>query len=241
MRTNTMLWHPFLLLFRKRLIATAVLSLLAPLAAVLSGRVPSLVGINLLLCIPIGTCLGWTGAKNGAAETRFLFTRPIARLAVLLRPLTVASFAIAIFPLPTFLLRFGWLWLLPPARSQLVGLHPSPLHVLATIASAYLVPVSGGLSVYTVLMSPRWLTFSRKWRRSLIMFALFLFALPFVFSILWAPRGVPDDLQLTLRIVWFFAFAAGALYCCWRVIDELPAESDDRSVKELIRAARAAK
>lgn len=237
-----MLRHPFLLLVRKRLIATAVLSLVAPLAAVLSGHVRSLVGINFFLCFLIGGCLGWTSPRNLAAETRFLFTRPVPRLAVLLRPLIVASFAVAIFPLATFLLLLGWLCLLPPARSQLVGLHPSPLHLFATIhfVSAYLVSVSGGLCFYSLLMSPRWLTFSRKRLRSLIRFALIFLALPFVFSVLWTPRGVPAYLPLTFLVVCWFAFDAAVLYCCWRVIDELP-ESDHSSVEEVIRAARAAK
>ena len=212
-------------------------------AAVLSGHVRSLVGINFFLCILVGGCLGWTSAKNRAAETRFLFTRPIPRLAVLLRPLIVASFAIAIFPLATFLLLLGWLCLLPPARSQPAGLYPSPLYVLARVhfASAYLVPVFGGLCVYTLLMSPRWLTFSPKWLRSLIRFALLFFGLPFVFLVLWTPRGAnPAYLQSTFLIVWLFAFAAEVLYCCWRVIDELT-ESDHSSVEEAIRAAREAK
>lgn len=124
-----MLWHPFLLLVRKRLIAIAILALGVPVAVVLSGDVRSLVviseAINLFLCILIGASLGWTSAKTRAAETRFLFTRPIPRLAVLLRPLIVASFAIAVFPLATFvLLSAGCACCLPRAADLLPWWRP---------------------------------------------------------------------------------------------------------------------
>lgn len=239
-----MLWHPFLLLFRKRLIATAILSLVvAILVAVLGGDVRShLVGINFFLCIPIGVYLGWTSAKNRAAETRFLFTRPISRLAVLLRPLIVASFAVAIFPLATFLLLLGWLCLLHTARSQLVGLYPSPLQVLATthFASFYPVVVSAGIIVYGLMASQRWLTLSPKWLRSLINFSALFFLLPVVFLGIRAGFGAIAD-------VWLFVFAAEMLYCCWRIlrgIDELPEpghSSAAADLEEKIRALRAAR
>ncbi|MGC2110714.1 MAG: hypothetical protein WA655_14430 [Candidatus Korobacteraceae bacterium] len=268
-----MLWHPFLLLVRKRLIAIAILALGVPVAVVLSGDVRSLVviseAINLFLCILIGASLGWTSAKTRAAETRFLFTRPIPRLAVLLRPLIVASFAIAVFPLATFVLLLGWLCLLPTARSRLVtmvetlpsasslGLHPSPLHVLATMhfASCYLVAVSGGLIFYAAIASRRWLALSPKWLRSLIGFSALFFLLPVVFWGLRPPgragfgaiANALAYLPSALLIVWPLAFAAMVLYCCWRIIqgiDELPG-SDHSSVgmrvEETIRALRAAR
>lgn len=250
-----MLWHPFLLLVRKRLIATAILSLVAPLVAVSSGNFRSLGPINFLLGILVGGFLGWNSAGNRAAATRFLFTRPIPRLAVLLRPLMVAAFALIVFRLPTFLLLAGCLCLPAPVRSQFIGLPPSPLQVLATFASSCLAGVLAGLIAYAVMASKRLIVLSPKWLQSLIRFSALFFVLPLLFWGLRPPKQAGFGsivAALTyppsaLLIVWPFLFAAMVLYCCWRIvqgIDELP-ESDHSAVamrvNETIRAMRAAR
>lgn len=243
-----MLFRPFLLLFRKRLIATAILSLVvAILAAVLSGHVGRVVPINFFPCILIGGCLGWTSAKNRAAETRFLFTRPIPRLAVLLRPLIVASFAIAVFPFATFLLQLGCLRLLPHARSQLVGPHPSPLDMLGTFAFAYLAGVSVGLIAYALMASQRWLALSPKWLRSLMGFSALFFVLAVVFLGVRRPGLAGFGAIVGALAYWPIIFAAEVLYCCWRilrVIDEIPdreSSSAAMRIEETIRAMQAAR
>lgn len=249
MRNNAMLFRPFLLLFRKRLITLAILSLAAAILVALTD-LGHIYIIFLTFYFWIGVFLGLTPGRRRYAQTRFLFTRPIPRSAVLLRPLAVASFAIAVFPVAALFLLFGCLHLVhatvlgrPVAMVALVpsasgvGPQPSLVDLLATIhfARYYLATLSIGLCAYTVMASARWFELGpSKWLRSLIVFPSFLMLL-FIVSIngiapsslgtllfLWPPIGAAlNYLPSTSGIALHFAFAAGVIYGCWRVAQRI--------------------
>jgi hypothetical protein len=124
-----MLLRPYLILYRNRLVAAAIFSLLAALVVAMlsanlcgcppdSADVPnkffSLVYLsNVILCIFLGLILGFGPAgplPGGSSEVRFLLMRPIARPLIQLHPLFIALTAIALLP------GIGWLVLLACLR-----------------------------------------------------------------------------------------------------------------------------
>jgi hypothetical protein len=242
MRNNAMLFRPFLLLLRNGLGVTAILSLLAALLVVLTD-LRYIYIIFFYLYFLIGVFLG---RSRGYAQTRFLFTRPIPRSAVLLRPLAVTSVAIAVFPVAALLLLLGCQHLLhatalgrPAAMVALIPsasgvAQPSLVDLLATIhfARYYLATLSIGLCAYTVVASAGWFTLSpSKWVRSLSSLPAFLIFLLIVSTngiapralgtllLLLPPRGAGlDYLPSTSSIALHFVFAAGVVYACWRIV-----------------------
>ena len=97
-----MLVRPFLLLYRGRLIPTVILWLGAALVVLFSHSGAQIFGWYFFPCFWTGAFLGGWWQNN--TEVYFLFTRPIPRSAAVLRPLAIASFAIAVFAL----LPLGW-------------------------------------------------------------------------------------------------------------------------------------
>ena len=240
-----MFLHPFLLLYRGRLILILILWLGWPPVVLFSHPGALFSGWYFFPCFWTGAFLGgwWQNSRPFNREAYFLFTRPIPRSAVILRPLAIACFAIAVFAI----LPLGWR-IFAPTHS----------------ARFYLAGASIGLCGYTLAMSRRWLGLSPN-RGLRILGGLFgltlplsicagLFALPpdplsllfdsafLRFLFLWTPsRSGGSYLPSIMGIVLHFACAAGVLYGCWRMIqgiDELP-EPGHSSVEEVIRAARA--
>jgi hypothetical protein len=240
-----MLFRPFLLLYRGRLIATLIFWLGGSLVVLFSHSGAQLFGWYFFPCFWTGAFLGgwWQNSRPFNREAYFLFTRPIPRSAVILRPLAIACFAIAVFAI------------LPLGRRIFAPTHS---------ARFYLGGVSIGLCGYTLAVSRRWLGLSSNLGLRILggLFGLTLplsicaglFALPpdplsplfdsafLRFLFLWTPsRSSGSHLPSIMGIVLHFAFAAGVLYGCWRMIqgiDELP-EPSHSSVEEIIRAARA--
>ena len=172
----------------------------------------------------------WTGAflggwwQNSDPSTRgpifYLRAQSPARQLVL-RPLAIASFAIAVFAL----LPLGW-------------------RVFAPIHSArfYLAGVSIGLCGYTLAVSRRWFGLSPN-RGLRILGGLFGLALvssigaglfelsedPLLFDsaflgflFLWTPSRLGSSyLPSIMGIALHFGFAAGVLYGCWRVLQHI--------------------
>jgi hypothetical protein len=124
-----MLLRPYLILYRKRIVAAAIFSLLAALAEAMLGanlcncppgsvevlnRFFYLVDLfNVILSIFMALILGFGPAgplPGGSSQVRFLLTRPIARTSIQLYPLFIAMTAIALLP------GLGWLVLLACLR-----------------------------------------------------------------------------------------------------------------------------
>jgi hypothetical protein len=124
-----MLLRPYLILYRNRLVAAALFSLLAALVeAVLGANLcncpPDLAEVpnrffylvylsNVILCIFLGLILGFGPAgplPGGSSLVRFLLTRPIARTSIQLYPLLIAIASIVLLP------GLGWLVLLACLR-----------------------------------------------------------------------------------------------------------------------------
>ena len=124
-----MLLRPYLILYRNRLVAAAIFSLLAALVEAMlsanlcnclpgSAEVPNrffyVVDLsNVILCIFLGLILGFGPAgtlHGGSSQVCFLLTRPIARTSIQLYPLLIATMAIALLP------GLGWLVLLACLR-----------------------------------------------------------------------------------------------------------------------------
>lgn len=228
-----MLWYPFLLLVRKRLIATAILSLVV---AILAAHTDNAGTLFFFVCILLGIFLGSTGVDRGIAEMRFLLTRPIPRLAAFLRPFAIGAFAIALFPLVTFLLMLGLRYL---------GTHLSRPSVVATmdLARAYRTDVQVSLIAYAVIALGRWEALSQKWIRALASYSGLLFLGGLFLLRPWrSSRGAVEYLLLSIILI---AGLCSSLYGAWRVlqsIDELPEPGHfSTNIEEKIRALRAAR
>jgi hypothetical protein len=131
-------------------------------------------GIGVIMGVGVGTGLGSNAsgiAMPGAAEMRFLFTRPTRRTTVLLAPLVIALTAIIVIPAAALLLLIGWLWLVhAPALGHLgdivrllptaanIGPNPNLLTVIRTahFARFYLSAISIGVCGYAFYFGQRW-------------------------------------------------------------------------------------
>jgi hypothetical protein len=244
----TMLVRPFLLLYRGRLILTLILWLGWSLVVLFSHSGAQFFGWHFFPCFWTGAFLGgwWQNKESFNTRVYFLFTRPILRSAVVLRPLAVASFAIAVFA-------------------------ALPL-LLATIhfACFYLAAVSSGLCGYALAVSRRWLELSPKPRLQILgglvgatlilSISAGLFAIPphplsllydsafFRFLFLWAPSGLGGSSYLPsiMGIALHFAFAAGVLNGCWHVVQHIelsgyPAHGELEEKLLALQAARTAR
>jgi hypothetical protein len=126
----------------------------------------------------------------GPAAGRFLLTRPIPRLHVLLAPFLICAVAIAILPGMAWFLLLGWMHLVhAPALGHLVGLlelvpaagalgpHPTFTSLAAAthIGRFYLAGISLGLDAYAIVWSVRWLVQSpRNWIKVLGLLSVFI-------------------------------------------------------------------
>ena len=210
-----------------------------------------LYGWYFVVCFWTGAFVGSVWPKSGSSvgvEIRFLFTRPIPRSAVILRPLAIASFATAVFAITPL----GW-------------------RVLAIdFVRFYLAAVSIGLCGYALAVSQRWLELSpNKGLRMLdgivglflylpVWLSFLQYLLPWLFNsapvrllLLWAPsRADLEYVPSTTGIALHFAFAAGVLYGCWRILQHIElsgysSRADDSwaaiRASQAARAARATK
>jgi len=134
-----MLLRPYLLLYCKRLIVSAVMSLGCALLTLFmtSGRLMTSAGgdarkllnpflfASVLLSIILGVSSGFgvVPTPGFQGEVRFLLTRPTARRTLILQPLWLSALAFAILPGLAWLLVLGWLKLVhAPALDHLVAL-----------------------------------------------------------------------------------------------------------------------
>lgn len=178
--------------------------------------------------------------QGGPGASRFLLTRPIPRLHVLLAPFLICAIAIAILPGLAWLLLLGWMHLVhAPALGHLISLLElvpaagalGPHPTFASLAAAthlsrfYLAGISLGLDAYVIACSARWTPHSpRNWIKwlgllsSFILFASFGM-LPLIGR--WLPNSLlfvlPHDSAFTYvpsseAIALHFAFAA-AWFC----------------------------
>lgn len=251
--TYTMLVRPFLPLYRGRLILTLIFWMGWSLVVLFSPSGGRFFGWHFFPCFWTGAFLGgwWQSRGSFNTEAYFLCTRPIPRSAVVLRPLAIASFAIAVFAA------------LPLRWRALATIH---------FAGFYLAAVSSGLCGYALAVSRRWLELSPKPRlqilSSLVGVTLSLsiiagvFALPphplsllydsafFRFLFLWAPSELGgSELPSIMGIALHFGFAAAVLHGCCRIVQHIelsgyPArgELEERFLAlQAARTARAAK
>jgi hypothetical protein len=149
---HSMLLRPYILLYRKRLIASAVFSLLCAVVILFMTSAQSLTDIGVLwhhfcgcpldpndarnlvnpflltsLVLPIilGLSFGSVIAPTPSfpGETRWLLTRPTPRRALILQPLFICTLALAILPAFGWLLLLGWLKLVhAPALAHILAL-----------------------------------------------------------------------------------------------------------------------
>lgn len=147
-----MLLRPYLMLYRKRLIGVAVISVLFPLLALFITSAESLLDVRVLwdhfcgcpldptdasillepfffnsIMFPIilGFSVGFAAVPTPGlqGETRMLLTRPIPRYALIVQPLLVAGLALGVLPVMGWLLLLGWLRLVhAPALGHLLAL-----------------------------------------------------------------------------------------------------------------------
>ena len=184
---------------------------------------------------------GWPLAVG---DTRFLLTRPIPRNSVLLRPLAIATAALAFIPALCILLLLGWLRLVhAPSLGYLVALlklvpstyslgpHPSLFGLLAAshFLRFYIAGFSIGLCSYSVLTAHRWLNFSSntKLRGLSVLPFVAIFSVPLLIhskallsAVLLLPqRGFSLDFQPTIfSITLHFFFAAAVIYGTWKLL-----------------------
>ena len=185
---------------------------------------------------------GWPLAVG---DTRFLLTRPIPRNSVLLRPLAIATVALAFIPALCILLLLGWLHLVhAPSLRHLVALlelvpatyslgpHPSLFSLLAAshFLRFYVAGFSIGLCSYSALTAHRWLNFSSNAKlRGLGMLPLlaFISGVPLLIQstafrtavLLMPQKGYSLDFQPSiLSIALHFAFAAAVIYGTWKLL-----------------------
>jgi hypothetical protein len=200
----------------------------------------------------LGFSLGAGGAaqQNGAApvsgmvygETRFLLTRPVGKIALLLTPVILATAAIVVLPATALLLLLVWLQVVhAPALGHLVevarlipnaaaiGDHPSLMTVLSAIhyARYYAASVSVGICFFAVYYAQRWWMQSQhKWLRvSSVFVPALLPTLPGLLNfglrdhfrwILMMNKDLstpPSALMIGLHLL----FAAVCLGSCWRI------------------------
>lgn len=189
---------------------------------------------------------GWGGGWPLAiGDTRYLLTRPIPRNSVLLRPLAIATSALAFIPALCILLLLGWLRLVhAPSLGYLVALlrlvpstyslgpHPSLFGLLAAshFLRFYIAGFSVGLCSYAAGTAQRWLSVSPNTKlRGLsplpfvaIILApqLMIFTGAFGRAVLLLPqKGFSLDFQPSiLSISLHFAFAAAVIYGTWKLL-----------------------
>jgi len=184
---------------------------------------------------------GWPLAIG---DTRFLLTRPIPRNSVLLRPLAIATAALAFIPALCILLLLGWLRLVhAPSLGHLVALlrlvpstyslgpHPSLFGLLAAshFLRFYIAGFSIGLCSYSALTAHRWLNFSSnaKLRGLGVLPFVAIFSAPLLFQstafrsavFLMPQKGQSLDIQPSiLSTALHFAFAAAVIYGTWKLL-----------------------
>ncbi len=242
-----MLLRPFLLLYRGRLILTLIFWLGWSLVVLFSPSGAQFFGWHFFPCFWTGAFLGGWWRNRGSFKTKvhFLFTRPIPRSAVVLRPLAIASLAIGVFAA----LPLGW-------------------RVFAPVHSArfFLAGVSIGLCGYALAASQRWLELSPNRDQQILggiigvtlalSIIVGLFALPpdplsllydsafLRFLFLWTPTRLGgSDLPSLIGIALHFGFAASVLYGCLHVLQhiELSGYSAREEFEEKLRALQAAR
>jgi len=184
---------------------------------------------------------GWPLAVG---DTRFLLTRPIPRNSVLLRPLAIATAALAFIPAVCILLLLGWLRLVhAPSLGYLVALlrlvpstyslgpHPSLFGLLAAshFLRFYIAGFSIGLCSYSMLTAHRWLNLSpnAKLRGLGVLPFVAIFSVPLLFNstafrsaiLLMPQKGFSLDFQPTIfSIVLHFALATAVIYGTWKLL-----------------------
>jgi hypothetical protein len=147
-----MLIRPYFLLYRWRLLAAAIFSLLFAVLAFSSTSAQGLFDFRIfwdrycgcpldpkdarilanpfeftsfILPIILGISAGFAGAATPGLQgnTRFLLTRPTPRITLILQPLLLSALALAILPSVGWLLLLGWLKLVhAPALGHLLAL-----------------------------------------------------------------------------------------------------------------------
>jgi hypothetical protein len=127
-----------------------------------------IVSLFLGVIFGVGTAIQLPGVPN---EARFLFMRPIPRVAMLLYPLSIAAVTILALPALGWFVALTVLWvthvpifgrfaalvaIYPQIRS--LGPHPSILAVFAALHGGrrYLAAVSAGLAIFTLFTLLRW-------------------------------------------------------------------------------------
>lgn len=198
---------PWLLLARRRLIASFAVSLFFALVIHMWVSAESLTDVGIfwhhfcgcpvdpddvrvLLNFPMTACIvGFflgaaysTASPGGLINTRFLLTRPISRATVLFAPLGVATAAIAVIPALAYLLLLGWLRLVHA---------PSLLHLLATLQLLPAVAALGPHPRFFDLLSA--IAFPRRYLASI---ALGLCAYTFMASQRWLQISPSRKLRL---------------------------------------------
>ena len=204
-------------------------------------------GIGVILGLGVGTGLGPAAngiSTPGAAEMRFLFTRPTTRAAVLLTPLLIAATAITVLPAAGLLLLIGWLYAVhAPALGHLVdiarlmpsatnlGPHPGLLAVLKAthFARFYLSAISVGLCAYALYFGQRWwirspYTWLRVFGALATVFLPMFPALAFVFKraipLMLLNLSTPKSLYSepwSVLILLHVLFAAICLLSAWQI------------------------
>lgn len=176
------------------------------------------------LTITIQSLLGLVG------ETKFLLTRPVARVELIRLPAVLATVALVVFPIAPVLLLGLWLWAVhAPALGQVMQLMrvvPQG-HLWRFYAAAF----SLGLCVYALMASQRWTATSD--RIGLKFFSAFIAPLIF-FGQIWLlqyeayrtlvlmgpPPGAGLDFAPSLTtILLHLTFAVAVLYWSWRLAE----------------------
>ncbi|MGI4827489.1 MAG: hypothetical protein ACRYFU_04750 [Janthinobacterium lividum] len=184
------------------------------------------------------------GTPAHAADTRFLFTRPVSRATTLFMPLALATAAIAVLPTLAIVLLLGWLRLVQaPSLAYLLatlqqipavaalGSHPTLLATLSALhmTRRYAASVTLGLCAYTATSCQRWLILSpRKTLKVLGALPAFLpfFPVDRIFGgaavnyLLMTPGrdGSLGVVPSTLTVFSHLAFAAAVVAGCWRLV-----------------------
>ena len=205
-----------------------------------------------VICFYVGAGLGIPSGRgmfagNGSitqGDTRFLLTRPISRLGLLLQPLAIALCALLVLPFASILLLLGWFWMVKaPALDHiraLLQLVPAAARLgpdasLWSVAAAahfwqyYAAAWSLGFCSYALMSSQRWLGLSQNWQLKiaggLMLPALFYAPIYLVRSsffrhvVLLVPaQGSSLDVAPSLLgISSHVIFALLVMYGCWRL------------------------
>ncbi len=194
-----------------------------------------------VLCCVIGAAMGNPTVRSLtitiqsllglAGETKFLLTRPVARVELIRWPAVLAAVALVVVPLAPVLLLGLWLWAVhAPALGQVMRLMEvvQQGHLWRFYGAA----VSLGLCVYSLMASQRWTATSD--RIGLKFFSAFIAPL-IVFGQIWLlqyeayrtlvlmgppPGAGLDFAPSTTAIVLHLAFAGAVLYGSWRLAEE---------------------